>query len=101
MRQRVTQCEQRARQGPDRLDTLAELSRLYHANGFLAATSRCYEGLLRVDPDNPRWMYRFASILAGYGQLHEALPLFRRMVALAPRNLPARLRLAEALLDLN
>lgn len=98
---RIDQSDQRARRGPDRLGALAELSRLYHANGFLAAASRCYEGLLRVDPDNPRWTHRFASILAGYGEMPEALPLLRRTVVLAPRYVPARLRLAEALLDLN
>ncbi len=100
-RERIDRCEQHARRGPDRLAALAELSRLYQANGFLAAASRCFEGLLRVDPDNPRWTHRFASILSGYGELHEALPLLRRTVALAPRYVPARLQLAKTLLDLN
>jgi tetratricopeptide (TPR) repeat protein len=99
--QRISACERRARTGPDRMGALVELSRLYHANGFLAEASRCYEGLLQVDPSNPLWPHRFANIVAGYGQLDEALPLLRHTVAQAPAYLPARLRLGDALLKMN
>lgn len=101
LRQRISACEQRARSGPGRKAALAELSRLYHANGFLAEASRCYEGLLQVDSSNPLWPHRLANIVAGYGQLDEALPLLRRVVALAPAYVPARLRLGDALLKMN
>ena len=97
---RLDACEQRARSGPGRRAALAELSRLYHANGFLAEAARCYEALLRVDPANPLWPHRLANIVAGYGQLDEALPLLRRAVALAPAYVPARLRLGDALLKM-
>lgn len=99
--QRIGACEQRARSGPGRTAALAELSRLYHANGFLAEASRCYEGLLQVDSTNPLWPHRLANIVAGYGQLDEAMPLLRRAVALAPAYVPARLRLGDALLKMN
>ena len=80
---------------------LAELSRLYHANGFFDEANACYEGLQRAQPHEPRWPHLEASILAGNGQLDQALPLFRRAVALAPDYLPARLRLADTLLKSN
>jgi tetratricopeptide (TPR) repeat protein len=99
--QRINGCEQRARTGPGRTAALAELSRLYHANGFLAEASRCYEGLLQVDSTNPLWPHRLANIVAGYGDLDEAMPLLRRAVALAPAYGPARLRLGDALLKMN
>ena len=99
--QRVETCEQRVRAGPDRLAALDELSRLYHVNGFFPEASQCYQALLQVDAANPHWPYRLATIVAGYGQLDDALPLWRRAAKLAPDYLPARLRLADTLLKAN
>ncbi len=99
--QRLVSAEQRAQSGPDRVLALGELSRLYHANGFCAEASQCYQGLLRADPDNPRWPHLLATILAGYGRLEDAMPLWRRAVKLAPDYLPARLRLGDVLLKTN
>jgi len=42
-----------------------------------------------------------AGILTGYGEMDEALPLLLRVVALAPDYVPARIRLADALLKSN
>jgi len=99
--QRVEACERRVQAGPDRIAALDELSRLYHVNGFFPEASQCYQALLQVDPGNPRWPYRLATIVAGYGQMDDALPLWRRAVKLAPDYLPARLRLADTLLKTN
>lgn len=99
--QRVLSCEQRVTAGSDAVAALGELSRLYHINGFFAEASQCYQGLVQADPNNPRWPHRFAAILAGYGQLDDAVPLWRRTVKLAPDFLPARLRLGDALLKMN
>ena len=99
--QRVSACERRVRTGTDPVGGLAELSRLYHANGFLAEASACYQALVQVDAAEPRWPYRLATIVAGFGQLDDALPLWQRTVKLAPDYLPARLRLADTLLKKN
>jgi tetratricopeptide (TPR) repeat protein len=101
MTRRVEACERRARAGPDRIAALGELSRLYNANGFFSEASQCYQGLLQVDAADPHWSHFLATILAGYGQLDDALPLWRRTVKLAPDFLPARLRLGDALLKMN
>jgi tetratricopeptide (TPR) repeat protein len=101
MTQRVEACERRAQSGPDRIKALGELSRLYHANGFFAEASQCYQGLLQVDSADPRWWHRLATIVAGYGQLDDALPLWRRAVILAPEHVQISLRLADALLKTN
>jgi len=98
---RVGDCEQRVRAGPDRVAALGELARLYHANGFFAQAGQCYQALLQVDPGDPHWPYLLATIVAGYGQLDDALPLWRRAVQGAPDYLPARLRLADTLLKTN
>lgn len=99
--QRLATAEARVRVGPDRLAALAELARLYHANGFFDEAARAYRALLDAEPHNPRWPHLLASILASYGQGDEARPLLERTVALAPQYLPARLRLAETLLKQN
>ena len=101
MAQRVGACERRAQAGPDRVAALGELGRLYHANGFFPEASQCYQGLLQVDAADPHWPYRLAIIIAGYGQLDDALPLWRRTVKLAPDYVPARLRLGDTLLKTN
>lgn len=98
---RLAQADSAARGYLHSASALAELSRLYHANGFFAEANVCYEGLRRVEPNNARWPHLEASILAGSGQLEEARPLFAKAVALAPGYLPARLRLADTMLKAN
>lgn len=95
--ERVAAAEQRA-QNPWRAKAaLVELSRLYHANGFYPEASQLYRGLIRLDQRSPRWPHFLASILAGFGQLDDALPHLRRVVEIAPDYIPAQLRLADAL----
>lgn len=94
---RVQRATQRAKAGPDRSAALAELSRLYDANGFFSEAGRCYTALLRLEPNNPRWPHRYANTLATYGELDAAIALWRRTVALAPDHTPAGIRLGDAL----
>ena len=99
--ERIRACEQRIRTGSDVIGALTELSQLYHANGRYAEAVQCYRGLLRIDSSNPRWSHRFATIVAGYGQLDDAVGLWRRTVALAKDYTPAYIHLADSLLKLN
>jgi tetratricopeptide (TPR) repeat protein len=99
--QRIRACEDLIRDGPDAVATLGELSQLYHANGFYAEAAQCYRGLLRIDPSNPHWPHRFATILASYGQLNDAVGLWKRTLSLAKNYTPACIHLADALLKLN
>lgn len=99
--QRIQACEQDIRAGSGARAGLAELSQLYHANGFSTEASLCYQGLLRIDPSNPRWPHRFASILAGFGQLDDAIILWRKTVTLNNEYIPAQIRLADAYLKRN
>src|SRR5688500_9953399 len=64
-RSRLNESVRRARTGD--VAALAETSRLFHANGFLAEATRCYTVLERLQPKEPRWVHRHATILAGYG----------------------------------
>ncbi len=93
MRRRVEAAERKLAEQP--LEGLAELSRLYHANGFFAEAAQCYTGLTRLQPREPRWFHLHATILAGYGDNAPALALWQRTVELAPDYVPARLRLGD------
>ena len=101
LKDRIAGCEQRARHGPDRLQALEELSRLYHANGFYPEASRCYQALIRLDASNPIWAHRLATLLAQYGDLAHAIPLWRWVVKNAPQHIQAAIRLGDALLKDN
>lgn len=96
MRQRVEAAERRLAQTP--IEGLAELSRLYHANGFLAEAAQCYTGLEQLDSREARWFHLHALILAGYGDTEPALRRWLRAVKLAPDYVPARLRLGDVYL---
>lgn len=80
---------------------LADLARLYHANGFYPEALSCYEGLRIIQPREAAWPHLQAVILAGFGRLDEALPRWQNAVDLAPRYLPARVKLADALAKSN
>ena len=80
---------------------LANLSRIYHANGFLNEAVMCYEGLEQIEPSEPRWLHRHATILAGYGEIEPAVTLWHRVVTLTPSFLPAQLRLGDCELKSN
>src|SRR5262245_51692289 len=64
--ERVGEAEARARSRTTAARGLAELSRLYHANGFLAEAQGCYAGLEQLAPGEPRWAHLHALILAGF-----------------------------------
>ncbi|EDY82508.1 tetratricopeptide repeat domain protein [Verrucomicrobiia bacterium DG1235] len=98
---RIQTATTQSKDGPEQLEALAELSRLYHANGFTNEAWQCYATLTLVEPDQPRWPYRFGRILAGYGQLEEATPLFQKAAKLDPQYTPSHIRLGDTLLKQN
>jgi tetratricopeptide (TPR) repeat protein len=99
LRQRVSAAQTLFATSPE--EALAELSRLYHANGFYQEAARCYAILAQLQPGEPRWPHLHACILAGYGDTDSALSLWQRTVALAPTYAPAGLRLGDLYLKRN
>lgn len=83
------------------IDGLAQLSRLYHANGLYPEALQCYATLERVQPREARWPHLHASILASFGRIDEARPLWERAIVLAPDYLPAQIRLGDILTKAN
>jgi predicted Zn-dependent protease len=98
-RSRLNEAVRRARTGD--VAALGEASRLFHANGFLAEAIRCYSVLERLQPKEPRWFHRHATILAGYGDNEPALARWKAVTALAPDYIIGHLRLGDLLLKEN
>jgi len=98
---RINQSEIAIRDGENPIAALAELSKLYHANGFYSESSRCYLGLIELEPNNPKWPYRIATLLSGFGRIEEALPHWQKSVSQAPENETALIRLGDAYLKIN
>lgn len=94
-RQRVVEATQHATGRVKAVAGLAELGRVYHANGFYDEARRCYATLEHLEPEEPKWPYWHATILAGYGDIEPAIGLLKRVVALAPTYRPAWLRLGD------
>ncbi|MDX2186070.1 MAG: tetratricopeptide repeat protein [Opitutaceae bacterium] len=98
LQRRVEAAEREVRRGEDPAGALSLLATLYHANGYEAEAADCYRGLLRADPDNPRWAHNLAHLLAGYGRADEAIVLWRHVEELAPEYVPALIRLGDVLI---
>lgn len=101
LRERLDAAEDQTRSLWHPVAGLAELARLYHANGYLAEAGVCEENLIELDPRNPLWPYLRAHTLGGYGDLEKAMPLLQRTIELAPDYVPARIRTADILLKRN
>ena len=99
--ERISIADNAATSRRDPVAGLIELSRLYHANGYLDAASITYEALAELRPEAARWPHLHATIRAGYGQAAAAIALWQRTIELAPDYLPARLRYADLLLKDN
>ena len=98
---RLEQARRRARELTGPVKALAELATLYHANGFSLEATRCYAALEKLEPTEPRWRHRRATLLAGFGESEVAAQLWREVGTLAPDYLAAQLRLADLLLKAN
>ncbi len=98
LREVVNDAEKLARTRGSARDGLVELSRVYHANGYLDEAMACYRGLTQLEPSEPRWLHLHATILAGFGEIDPAIELWQRVVTLDPGYTPAALRLGDSLL---
>jgi tetratricopeptide (TPR) repeat protein len=69
------------------------------AHGFLEEALTCYDVAARLDARNPLWPYLQGNILQHGADPGAALPYLERAAALSPPGSPARLRLADLLLE--
>ena len=81
---------------PDAIAAVGPLCVAYHADMFYDLAERCYLRAATLDPDNWRWPYSRALILAERGGGETLLTLLRQLVTQAPRFGPVWLRLGDA-----
>lgn len=93
--QRLARVNAQARASRDAANALAELGRLYQANGYAAQATQCWRALEQVLPKDAHWPY-YLSDLARVRSDDEALDEnLLRTVELAPTYAPAWLRLGD------
>lgn len=85
----------RKRAGSGRLGDVAELGRLYHANGYRREAEICWRLLTREQPREARWSYYLADLLRTAGDQTAVEELLTRTVAADPLAASAWLQLAE------
>lgn len=78
-----------------RLDAVAELGRLYHANEFRAEAEACWRLLIREQPREARWHYYLADLLRMTGDQTAVEAALAATVAADPTAATAWLQLAE------
>jgi tetratricopeptide (TPR) repeat protein len=81
---------------PDAIARVGPLCVAYHADMLYDLAERCYLRATALDPDDWRWRYSRALILAERGGGEALLMLLRQLVTQAPRFAPAWLRLGDA-----
>lgn len=76
---------------------VAELGRLYHANGFSGEAEACWRLLRAEDPDEARWAHLLVDLRRAAGDYDEMEALLRDVVRLDPRYSAAWLQLGNHL----
>jgi HemY protein len=76
------------------LEGVAELGRLYQANGFQPEAEACWRILISEQPGEARWYYYLADVHRTMGDYEELRHLLRATTRNAPDYAPAWLRLA-------
>ena len=95
----ISQAYEAARRRPEDAATIGRLGMVLHAWEEWDSAAEAYRLARSLASGDHRW-WHFAGLLEiRQGRHLEALPLFERAAALAPADLPVRLRLAEARLE--
>ncbi len=83
---------------PRNAGTVARLGMVLHAHDRFGAAAICYQRAHTLDPRNFDYAYYWGSALAAEGKYVEALVPLRRALVSDKNSVPARLKLADALL---
>src|SRR5688572_17035722 len=86
------------RAAPRDAERAGRLGMLLHAHDRLDAAAVCYERARLLAPSDYRWLYLSGVVEASQSRHKEAAELFRKALAQKRDDVPAQLRLADALL---
>ena len=98
-RQAIARAFEAATARRDDPEAVGALGRVLHAWEQWEAASGAYARAEALAPRTPTWPYLHGLVLQRLARPADAAVNFERAVALAPEDLPARLRLAETVLD--
>jgi tetratricopeptide (TPR) repeat protein len=99
MRTALSQAEREARANPGDAAGVGAVGRLLHAWEQWEPAHEAYARAATLAPGVLDWQYLDACVLERAARHEEATARLRRAVAIAPDYLPARVKLAEALLN--
>ncbi len=74
---------------------VAELGRLYHANGFIAEAAACWRRLVTAQPREPRWRYYLCDLSRAESDHAGLASGLTEVLGLAPDYAPAYLQRAS------
>jgi tetratricopeptide (TPR) repeat protein len=84
---------------PDSVERVGALARTLHAWELWESAHQTYERLQHLDPNAFEWRYLDSVVLQRLARHAEAATQLRRSLEILPDYLPARVKLAEALLE--
>jgi tetratricopeptide (TPR) repeat protein len=99
VRDQVQQAYDRVRAHPQDGGATGRLGMLLDLYSRTDDASACYQRAHQLDPDSFKWLYYLGSLQARLGNHNDAVRTLRMALRLRPDYLPARLKLAESLLD--
>src|SRR3989442_9358634 len=99
LRARVAEALSRAEQEPRSASAAGALGMLLHAYDQLEAAQACYRVARRLEPRAFEWAYLEGVVEGRLGRHQTAAAALRDALRAQPAYLPARLKLAEALLS--
>ncbi len=95
LQERLRRAQLLAGNRASRLEGIAELGRLYQANGFPVEAEACWRQLLADQPRTARWSYYLADLRRGASDYAGMAAWLVQTTELDPRYAPAWLRLAD------
>jgi tetratricopeptide (TPR) repeat protein len=97
-RNQVEQAYAAAHQRPDDADAVGKLGMLLDLYHRPEDAALCYKRAHLLQPASFQWLYYWGALLFSQNKMHEALPVLTSALRLQPEYLPAKFKLAEALL---
>ncbi len=93
--EQIAHADSKVRAGEEARSAIAELGRLYQANGYMDEADACWTALESVDAKDGHWPYFEADLARTRSDYTAMSTALAHTVTLAPDYAPARLRLAD------
>jgi tetratricopeptide (TPR) repeat protein len=99
VRAELSKAWEAAKAAPHDAEKTGRLGMLLHAHEQWGAAAACYRAALKLDSKRFDWSYYLADVYSQVGRREEALAALNAALKQRPDYEPARIRLAELLLD--